>query len=307
MTEKLRILLVGVGTMGNALWSAWQESGCVSTITGISPHLLDRDLKEGEFVYSSPEQIAHDAEFDAVVFAVKPQKLAEVLPLYHHLISKDTTILSIAAGKSTDFLRDNLGLSIEAPIIRAMPNTPCQINEGVIGCYADSNVSELHRKRAEQLFSPTGMVFWVNDENKMHAVTAVSGSGPGFVDAFMEECEQNGMNHDDAIQQVLNAVNGQEDIRAAEFLRAYQHAAMAQDFADSDLTAIIACKVFEGTAKLALKENTKTFGQLREAVTSPNGTTAAGLGVWNAMKNKDLIERTQGTINAARMRSIELS
>lgn len=296
--------------MGSALWSAWNDNDCVNKVTAIAPHpeRITGLVRSRDRVVNDPSTLetGKEEKFDSILFAVKSQILGSVLENYTAHISPDTTIISIAAGKPTEFLRQHLQTDQNTAIIRAMPNTPCQIGEGVIGCYADESVSERHRQHAEALFKPSALVFWVKDEAQMHGVTAVSGSGPGFVFAHMEELEQQGLLRHEVIEDVLASLDPDSNSRSTAFLSAFAQAAIDEGF-ENNLAHAIVRQTVKGSAKLAEHRADKSFAELRQAVTSPNGTTEAGLNVWNRMKENDIGSRMHDTVGAACNRSRQLA
>jgi len=126
---------------------------------------------------------------DLLVLAVKPQQMREVCAgLAPHLDTQ--TVLSIAAGLRAGDLSRWLGG--HARIVRAMPNTPALIGQGVSGLYADASVSDAERTRAEQVLAAVGTTVWVADERLIDAVTALSGSGPAYVFHFIEAMVRGG-------------------------------------------------------------------------------------------------------------------
>lgn len=120
---------------------------------------------------------------DVVVLAVKPQVLQSLCGDIKHLLDKQL-IVSVAAGISADSINQWLGGA--KAIVRSMPNTPSQVGVGASGLYANAQVSTAEREFAEQLAGATGLFIWLEDEALMHAVTAVSGSGPAYYFLFME-------------------------------------------------------------------------------------------------------------------------
>lgn len=153
---------------------------------------------------------------------------------------------------------------------------------------------------AQDLFDTTGVTFWIDEERHMHDITAVSGSGPGFV-FYLMECLEDELGRAGAINEVLS-LQGE----ALAFYDAYLSAATALHIADADTTKEIVQQLFKGSALLAQQETQKTFAQLREAVTSPKGTTAAGLEVLMASRD-DLAARIDATLRATSDRSRELA
>ena len=123
----------------------------------------------------------------AVVFAVKPQNAAETLPLYRRFAGK-AVFLSIMAGRTIGGMRALLGDA--AAIVRAMPNTPAAVRQGVTVACPGPGVDAPQRALCERLLQAIGVVAWVEDEGLLDPVTAVSGSGPAYVFLLAELMEQ---------------------------------------------------------------------------------------------------------------------
>lgn len=268
MTENL--LLVGCGKMGSALLGGYLRNGRkAETITAIEPNpdmaaILKNDY--GITVIDSIDKLPADYRFDIVQLSVKPQMMADVLPVYKERCTKETLFISIAAGKTISFFERHLGN--DYAIVRVMPNLPALVNKGVTALYANHNVSDKQKQATETLFSSVGQAFWLEAESQMDAVTAVSGSGPAYVFHFFEALEQ---------------------------------AALKLGLPE-EMSKALAYSTIAGSAEMAL-DSDKSAGELREQVTSPKGTTEAGLNVLMA-ELSSLIARTT---EAAASRSKELA
>ena len=175
-----------------------------------------------------------------IIIAVKPNSVLEVLKDLAQDITKKHIIISLAAGIDIDTMRKYC-LVNQPHIIRAMPNTPCSIGKGVIGLYSPF-MSNAKKKEVDNLFNTLGLVYWVNCEEQLNDITALFGSGPAYVFLFME-----------ILQKVA------EDLELDPIL--------AKDLVGQLVT---------GAGDLALK-STETFQELRCAVTSAKGTTAAAI------------------------------
>lgn len=181
---------------------------------------------------------------DVLVLAVKPQILRDVL-LGLPPLAPDTCVLSIAAGvRATDISRWLRG---HGNVVRAMPNTPALIGSGIAGLYALPGVAAPLRERAEQILGAVGTTLWVEDEARIDAVTAISGSGPAYVFLFIEALEEA------AIELGLPA----DDARA------------------------LALHTVHGAAALALRDGAEP-AVLRARVTSKGGTTERGVATFEA-------------------------
>lgn len=180
-----------------------------------------------------------------LVLAIKPQMLDAAAPALRELVSPTTLVVSILAGKSLADITARLpGVT---GIVRAMPNTPAAIGRGISGLVATPETLPPQRDFAQRLLEAVGDAVWVPDEDKMDIVTAVSGSGPAYVFLFAERLAEAG--------------------RAAGL--------------PADLSAQLARKTVEGAAALMEAEAATSPSTLRENVTSPGGTTAAALDIFN--------------------------
>jgi len=174
-----------------------------------------------------------------VVLAVKPQTLPEVASALASRLA-DHLVISIVAGvRLTDLAR---WLGGHRRIVRTMPNTPALVQAGIAGLYAPPDVDQAARSQAEAVLRAVGGVVWVEDEARLDAVTAVSGSGPAYVFYFIESLEAA------AVAQGLPAATARQ----------------------------LALQTFFGAAKLAL-ESGEEPAVLRQRVTSKGGTTERGV------------------------------
>ncbi|SHG57553.1 pyrroline-5-carboxylate reductase [Cognatishimia maritima] len=204
-----------------------------------------------------------------VLIAVKPQMMGDALPVLKAMGNGTTVFLSVAAGISISTYQDILGS--ETPIIRAMPNTPAAVGKGITAIIGNAKATDADLDLAEQLLCSVGQVVRLEDESQMDAVTGLSGSGPAYV-FHMIEC--------------------------------LAKAGEAQGLS-ADLAMALAKATVAGSGALA-EAATESPSQLRVNVTSPNGTTQAGLEVlMNETQGlPDLISRT---VAAATNRSKELA
>lgn len=252
---------IGGGNMGSSMIGGLIQKGC-------SPHAIwvaDQNtqtclqLKNKWDVTSTTKSEEILSHIDILVLAVKPQHMRlvveEIAPLYH---SQQTLLISIAAGITTPQIQRWLGNPL-CPIVRAMPNTPALLGVGISGLYATSQVKETQRKQAQTLMNALGESVWIDDETLMDVVTALSGSGPAYFFYIMEGL-----------------------IKAATAL------GLPHDIA-SKLTLHTAL----GSAIMAQHESEKAdIAQLRERVTSPNGTTEQGIKALKDGKLEDLLAKT---------------
>ena len=268
-----RLVLVGCGRMGGALLRGWLDGGVAApgAVAVVEPEAAARETAAALGVAALDDAGALPAEPpDLVLFAVKPQAMAAVLPAYGRFAGGATVFLSIAAGKATAFFERILGSGgARVPVVRAMPNTPAQVGRGITALYATAAVDDAQRTLCETLMGAVGEVLWLDDEGLMDAVTAVSGSGPAYV-FLLIEC--------------------------------LAEAARAAGLPD-DIASRLARATVTGAAELArLSED--AAAELRRQVTSPGGTTAAALEVLTAAGGlRDLMTRAVAAA-AARSRAL---
>ncbi|MBO0712006.1 MAG: pyrroline-5-carboxylate reductase, partial [Acetobacteraceae bacterium] len=235
------VLLVGCGRMGGAMLAGWRERGLARSVIVDPAPASARVAGDDLVVAAEPDAIPHGFVPEAVVFAVKPQTAAETLPAYRRYAGR-AVFLSIMAGRTLGGMRDLLGTN--AAIVRAMPNTPAAIGQGVTVVCPGTGVSAAQSRLCEALLAAIGTVAWIEDEALLDAVTAVSGSGPAYVFLLAELLEQA------AIEQGI----------------------------PRDLARLLARRTVEGSGAL-LGASTEEADALRRAVTSPGGTTEAALRV----------------------------
>lgn len=180
---------------------------------------------------------------DVLVIAVKPQKAASVLPEYAKL-AKSAICISVMAGKSIASISSLLGKA--SRVARAMPNLPAAISKGVSGLYAPDTIDAHGRKQVEMLMSAAGETVWVERENYIDYVTAISGSGPAYFFLLTEALADAGVSL------------GLSDEAAKK----------------------LALTTLTGAGAL-MDSETRTPEEMRKAVTSPGGTTEAALQVFD--------------------------
>lgn len=263
------LVLLGCGKMGSALLEGWLAGGLPAGAIAVvepapSPRLLAHANEGLRLNTGLPANPA------IVVAAVKPQMMADALPSVSALGHGGTLFVSIAAGTSLATLADALGS--EAPIVRAMPNTPAAIGRGVTALVGNARASSAHLDQAEALLRAVGRTVRLEDEAQMDAVTAVSGSGPAYVFLLIEAMAAAG------------AAEGLPEELALELARA----------------------TVDGASALAMADDGTHPSSLRKNVTSPGGTTAAALEV--LMREGDgLTDLVREAVAAAAARSRELA
>jgi pyrroline-5-carboxylate reductase len=235
------IVLAGAGKMGGAMLSGWLAQGLDAKRVGvIEPHPSDEIsalATKGIRLNPSPKDVGAVA---TLVVALKPQTFREASAMLKSFTGPSTLVVSIMAGTTIKSISEVCGGSV----VRAMPNTPAAIGRGITVAVAASNVSAAQRAVADALLRATGSVEWVDDENLMDAVTAVSGSGPAYIFLLAEELARAG------VEAGLPA----------------------------ELATKLARETVAGSGEL-LHRSELASATLRQNVTSPGGTTAAALEV----------------------------
>ncbi len=262
------VLLVGCGNMGRAMLAGWLKArpGLDAHVVEPAEALRDQAAALGAKAVASAEALPGGLKPTLIVLAVKPQVMAEVIPAYAGY--EGATFVSVAAGTTVATLKAGLGAG--APVIRCMPNTPAAIGAGMMVVFASTEVAADRLALAEALFACSGEVARIGSESLMDAVTAVSGSGPAYVFHMIEALAEAG---------------------AAAGLPAA-------------LSLILARQTVMGAGKLAAESGVDP-AELRRQVTSPNGTTAAGLSV--LMGEGGLGPLMVRTVAAAKRRGEELA
>ncbi|WP_062013185.1 pyrroline-5-carboxylate reductase [Aureimonas sp. AU4] len=264
-----RVLLVGGGNMGGAMLRGWLEAGLdPAHVTVLDPNgapLLRDVFSRGVRLAAAPAEV--EASADTAVLAVKPQVMPTVLPSLLPLLSDETLIVSVAAGRTVASIEAALG---ERAVVRAMPNTPALVNRGITGAYANARVSAEMRARAQALLESSGPVEWVEREALIDAVTGVSGSGPAYVFLLAEALAEAGV---------------AAGLEPALAMRLARH-------------------TVAGAGELMIRSGDEP-AQLRRNVTSPNGTTQAALAI--LMADDGFAPLLRRAVLAARDRAEELS
>lgn len=187
----MNILFIGGGNMAAAIIGGLLAKGQLPSSLHAVDVLPDALLRlEKQFgIRTSSDGKTAAAGADCIVLAVKPQQMKQVAAALAPAL-KGQLVISIAAGiRGADLAR---WLGPAAQVVRAMPNTPALVAAGITGLYAMPGVSSTQRKNAENILAAVGGTFWVDRENDLDAVTAVSGSGPAYVFYFIEALEQAG-------------------------------------------------------------------------------------------------------------------
>lgn len=236
----MNICFIGGGNMAVAIIGGLLKAQyAAEQVRVVEINADNRSKLQNDFKVQATADLAEGlADSDVVVLAVKPQQLREVAAQLMPLLSGQL-VLSIAAGIRAADLARWLGTQ---NIVRAMPNTPALVSQGMTGLYALTEVTEESRAAATQILAAVGSSVWVDEEAQLDAVTAISGSGPAYVFYFIE-----------AMQQAAREL-GLDETRAQQLV----------------------LETFAGATALA-KSSPDDVSVLRARVTSKNGTTERAL------------------------------
>lgn len=265
--QDLTVAFIGGGNMAEALIAGLRRAGHAGEKIIVSDPQQQRRqfLAEQYLVRTVGDNSVAAAAADILVLAMKPQQMKDALAGLSEHLKVDASVISIAAGVSTASMQEWLGSG--ANIVRVMPNTPALVGAGMSVLFSDAG--ELHKARTEYLLKACGESLRVEKEAQMHAVTALSGSGPAYFFLLAE---------------VMQATGEKLGLPA-------------------DLAAKLAAQTALGAGKM-LVESDRTSEQLRHQVTSPGGTTQAALDMMYEMGLPAALR--QGVV-AASKRSEELS
>jgi pyrroline-5-carboxylate reductase len=264
------ISFIGAGNMASAIIGGMLDNGFQADKIWVSApddnHLQSIRKRFGISVTTDNRYCAQQA--DMVVLAVKPQVMAEVCQDIAPVVQNTRPLMvSIAAGLTADTLDEWLGGGL--PLVRVMPNTPSLVGKGAAGLYANSQVKDKQKKMVQAVFESIGSALWVEDENLLHAVTALSGSGPAYFFLMLEALES-----------------------------AATEAGIAPETARE-----LAIQTMAGAAEMAGRSEHDP-AQLKRNVMSPGGTTEQAIHTFEDGGLRDLVKEAYG---AAFKRSQEMS
>ncbi len=265
--QQLNIAFIGGGNMAEALIAGLRSAGHEGSRIGVSePQQERRDYLTEKYAVSCVQQNVNVVvNADVLILAVKPQQMHGALQGVSEHLNSDATVISIAAGVNTASLHEWLGAT--AHLVRVMPNTPALLGAGMSVLFSDAD--EIHKQRTEYVLNACGESLRVDQEQMMHAVTAVSGSGPAYLFLMAE---------------VMQATGEKLGLSA-------------------DVAAKLAAQTVFGAGKM-LVESGRSAEALRHQVTSPGGTTQAAL---DAMHDAGVPAGIRKAVVAASKRSQELS
>ena len=261
MSKGPSTLLVGCGNMGRAMLDGWLAGGALipGEVTVLDPVAVPPD---GVAVVREPPA----GPFDVVVLAIKPQQFADLAPALVPL-SNGALVVSILAGTDCAQLAARLP---GARVARIMANLAAAFALSPVALYAGPGITEADRALLDKLGRALGPVEWLANEDLLHAVTALGGSGPGFVYRLLEALAKGG----------------------------------AELGLEPQASAKMALAMVRGAAELAAKSG-EDFSRLAARVASPGGTTQAGLAELERDAAADKL--LAATLRAARDRSVQLA
>jgi len=261
------VLLVGAGRMGGALFAGWCAQNLAPSVL-LDPTAPPNLARPEDHLVTNPQAIPANFAPAAIILAIKPQLADNVLPTLAAKIPQGSVILSILAGKPIARLAHLL--ATQNPIVRAMPNTPAAIGQGITAAYAVPATTPPQRALCDTLLTAIGETVWLDTESLLDPVTAISGSGPAYLFLLAELMEQI------AIERGL----------------------------PEKIAKKLARKTVSGAGAL-LDASTEDASALRQAVTSPKGTTEAALKILMAADAWPQILRQ--AVTAAENRARELA
>ena len=266
--SKTRIAFIGAGNMAASLIGGLRAKGLdAAQIRASDPGAETRarvNAEHGIDVFAENAQAIQDA--DVVVLAVKPQAMKAVCEAIRPSLQSNQLVVSIAAGITCASMNNWLGAQ---PIVRCMPNTPALLRQGVSGLFATAQVTAEQRQQAQELLSAVGIALWLDEEQQLDAVTAVSGSGPAYFFLLIE---------------AMTAAGVKLGLPA-------------------DIAAQLTLQTALGAAHMAVASDVDA-AELRRRVTSPAGTTEAAIKSFQAGGFEALVEQALG---AAAHRSAEMA
>ncbi|OGF46525.1 MAG: pyrroline-5-carboxylate reductase [Candidatus Firestonebacteria bacterium RIFOXYC2_FULL_39_67] len=263
----MKIGFIGAGNMAEAIIAGLLKSKTAESSDILVSDLLRPRLAELEKKYGVVPAASNRAVIsncEAIIIAVKP-KDADFVREALTVIKPASFVISIMAGITTGYFEKT---DLKIPVIRVMPNTPALVLAGMAGICKGKNATKAHLEKAKLILSAVGKVIEV-EEKLMDAVTSISGSGPAYVflfaEALLEAAKKSGI--------------------------------------DKAIAKILVANTLMGAAKMIL-ESGEEPSILREKVTSPGGTTAAALEVFESMKFKEIVGKA---VEAAEKRSKEMT
>lgn len=268
------VILLGYGKMGSSIAKGWRLKKLNFNFFVVEKvsNLRKVAIKDGFNAYEDLEQLTQFVKInsgDVIFLAVKPQQMKETIKPLFKLNFKNIVFISIAAGLSISWFQNQINKN--AKIVRAMPNLPASIGVGVTGYCQTNNLSDNDIKNANDLLCAFGKVIYLSSEKLIDVVTAISGSGPAYIFYLVE---------------VLSKIGKENGL-------------LEQD------SKTLALETLIGSAKL-LELSKMDPEILKKNVTSPGGTTEAGLEILESMET-GLYPLLDLTIKNAKKRALDLN
>jgi pyrroline-5-carboxylate reductase len=268
------VILFGYGKMGSSIANGWllQKLDFNFFIIEKETLLREKANTDGFKAYNDIEQILNNSDIkniDIIFLAVKPQQMTEAVKQFDILDFHKTLFISIAAGLSFAWFKNKIHENIK--IVRAMPNLPASVGKGVTGFCKSNNLSSNDEESTSVLLNSFGKAVYLDSESLIDVVTAISGSGPAYIFYLVE---------------VLSQIGKKEGL-------------------SKETAKILALETLIGSARLLEFSNIDPE-TLRHNVTSPGGTTEAGLEILTSKKT-GLFDLLNSTIKSAKQRAIFLN
>lgn len=267
MNKTPTLAFIGAGNMARAIIGGLIENEYPADSIWATEPSTEKlsDLKQ-QGMHTTSDNNEAVAAADVIVLAVKPQILKVVASEIEGDLS-GKLFISVAAGISSESINTWLGGG--QAIVRCMPNTPSLVQLGASGLFANTNTTSDQKQIAEQVLSAVGIALWVEDEEQLHAITAVSGSGPAYYFLFMEAMIAAG------IKQGLTP----------------------------EVATQLTLQTAKGAAEMAVQSEHEP-SELRRRVTSPNGTTEQAILNFQKEELEAVVERS---MQACAKRSVEIA
>ncbi len=243
MLRDKTIAIVGLGKIGGTLASGLIRNRVVpkENVQGSTAHEeTAREARERYGIVVTTDNAALVQGKDIIILAVKPQNMPRVLEEIQGHVTPEQLVITLAAAITTHFVEDNLNGAIS--VVRAMPNTPCLVSQGMTVLCPGRYATPEHVEMAKQIFSAVGQVAVIDNEELMDAVTGLSGSGPAYCYIMIESLAEGGV----------------------------------KVGLPRELATLLAAQTMLGAAQMVL-ETGEHPAKLKDAVTTPAGTTVDGL------------------------------
>ena len=188
-TSAPSLLLIGCGQMGTAMLKGWLAADRDLRVAVVDRHPTSFLLDHPRVTVDETVEMPGPAP-QTVVLAVRPQQMDETCKALKPALAEDALVISVAAGQTAGRIQSLLHK--DQPVVRTMPNTPAAIGQGITGAFATPGVSAVQKETADRLLTALGEIVWLEREDLMDPLTAVSGCGPAYVFALMEVLAKTG-------------------------------------------------------------------------------------------------------------------